>query len=220
MKTGSKSCLMFDKPGWYTPDEAWKLACDFIGENRQSMFEDLWNYVENNCKVLAQNKTEMEHVYNLIIGCESYLEIGTSEGNSLYVFGHAMKSGSEITYVDAAENHTREWREGKIAALLLDDYKITGIHGNSHHKDSVEAAQKKRYDVVFIDAGHTYSDVLQDANNYGPLADKYILFHDVQIPQVMEAYKDWLAETGRTGELVINSDKYGYAIVKVNGVKK
>ncbi len=177
------------------------------------MFEELWNFVSKNSKVLAQNKREMEHIYNLIIGSKSYLEIGTAEGNSLYVFGNALEKGSPIFYVDTAEIHTQPYREFKIANMP--DYKITGFHGNSHHKDIIEKVKERRYDCVFIDAGHTYDDVLQDARNYAPLADKYIFFHDVQLGPVMGAYKMWQLESGTKGYEIINSDNYGYGVIKI-----
>lgn len=155
----------------------------------------------------------MEHIYNLMLDCTSYLEVGTAEGNSLYVFGHALKKGSPIFYIDAAEKHTQPYREFKIASMP--DYKITGFHGNSHHKDIVEKAKQRRYDCVFIDAGHTYDDVLQDARNYAPLANKYVFFHDVQLSPVMEAYKMWQLESGMKGYEIINSTNYGYGVIKV-----
>ena len=177
------------------------------------MFNDLWEFVKSHCKILAQNKAEMEFVYDLMVECESYLEIGTAEGNSLYIFGNALKKSSEITYVDAAEVHTKKYREFMISQMS--DYKINAIHGNSHHKDAITEAQKRRYDVVFIDAGHTYDDVIQDARNYASLADKYVFFHDVQLPPVMKAFEDWQKESGKSGYTIINSENYGYGIIKL-----
>ncbi len=178
-----------------------------------SDFNDRWDFVKSHSKVLAQDKKEMEHIYNLMVGCESYLEVGTAEGNSLYVFGNALKKGSSIFYIDAAEKHTQSYREFKIASMP--DYKIIGYHGNSHHLDSISKAQERRYDCVFIDAGHTYNDVLQDAKHYAPLADKYVFFHDVQLPPVMEAYKIWQLESGTKGYEIINSDNYGFGVIKI-----
>lgn len=177
------------------------------------MFDTLWEFVKGHCKVLAQNKAEMEFVYNLIVGCESYLEVGTAEGNSLYVFGNALIKGSEITYIDAAEERTQKYRESIISKM--GDYRIHAIHGNSHHKDVIGETQKRRYDCVFIDAGHTYEDVIQDARNYAILADKYIFFHDVQLPPVMAAFKDWQKEIGRNGYTIINSENYGYGVIRI-----
>lgn len=177
------------------------------------MFDDLWEFAKSHCKVLAQEKTEMETVFNLIKDCESYLEVGTAEGNSLYIFGHALKKGSHITYIDAAEVHTQKYREFMIKQM--NDYTVYGLHGNSHHLDMITEAKKQRYDVVFIDAGHKYDDVIQDARNYATLADKYVFFHDVQLPPVMKAFEDWQEESGMKGYTVINSDNYGYGVVKV-----
>lgn len=177
------------------------------------MFDDLWEFVKAHCKILAQEKSEMVEIFNLMKDAESYLEIGTAEGNSLYVFGHALKKGSDITYVDGAEKHTQKYREGILNRM--GDYKVMGCHGNSHDPAIIKQAQERRYDIVFIDAGHTYNDVMQDARNYAPLADKYIFFHDVQMPEVMQAYNDWLKESGRTGYTIIKSIGYGYGVVKV-----
>lgn len=177
------------------------------------MFNDHWEFVKGHCKVLAQDKVEMEHVYNLMKDCESYLEIGTSEGNSLYVFGHALKNGSHITYVDFAEERTKKYREGILP--LMKAYAVRGIHGNSHAFEVIEKVKERRYDCVFIDAGHTYNDALFDARNYAPLADKYVFFHDVQLPEVMEAFKMWQLESGMKGYTVINSLNYGYGVIKL-----
>lgn len=177
------------------------------------MFDDLWKFVEGNCKVLAQNKVEMKHVYDLILGCDSYLEIGTAEGNSLYIFGNAVNRGGRLAYVDLAEEHTKKYREGIIP--LMKAYSLKGIHGNSHDSEIIKRAQEERYDCVFIDAGHKYKDALEDARNYAPLADKYVFFHDVQMPEVMEAFKMWQLESGMKGYTVINSENYGYGVIKV-----
>lgn len=178
-------------------------------------FKDHWEFVKGHCKILAQNYEEMEHIYNLITECEakSYLEIGTAEGNSLYVFGRALPHESDLTYVDMAEAHTKPYRESVIAHMKK--YTIHGIHGNSHHPDVIKEAQKQHYDIVYIDAGHSYNDALQDARNYAPLADKYVFFHDVQMPEVMEAYKQWQEESSMKGYTVIHSDNYGYGVIKV-----
>jgi len=40
-------------------------------------------------------------------------------------------------------------------------------------------AIQQRFDFVFIDGDHTFESVLQDIGHYGPLADEYLLFHDI-----------------------------------------
>lgn len=179
-------------------------------------FEDHWKYCQANTKVLAQDFEEMRTIYGIIEGCESYLEIGSSEGNSLYIFGHALKPNGRITYVDFGEKHTTPWREPKEKKLVEDGYTVKAVHGNSHD-DSVikEAANDGSYDVVFIDAGHDYDDAYKDAMNYGHLANKYILFHDIQLRPVRAAFEMYLYKTKKFGFEIINSLQYGYGVIKV-----
>lgn len=182
-----------------------------------SEFNALWDHIVTRCDSsnfpLVQNKEELEYVFNLIKGSTSYLEVGTAEGNSLYVLAHAMPKGSEITYIDIDEPRIRPKREKILQGLA--DYKITGLHGNSHDPEIVRSAWQKRYDCVLIDAGHTYDDAIQDARNYAPLADKYIIFHDVQMPSVMDAFRFYQKETGLTAYTVINSENFGFGIMTV-----
>lgn len=180
------------------------------------MFEERWKYCEANTKVLAQDFNEMRTVYGLIEGCESYLEIGSSEGNSLYIFGHAMKPGAHIAYVDFGEKHTTPWREPKEKELKLSGYSLNAIHGNSHDVDVIkETAKAGAYDVVFIDAGHEFNDAYHDAMNYGHLATKWILFHDIMLRPVRAAFEMYLYKTKRFGFEIMNSLDYGYGVIKV-----
>lgn len=180
------------------------------------MFKDHWKYCQENTKVLAQDFEEMRTVYGLIEGCESYLEIGSSEGNSLYIFGHAMKPKSNITYVDFGEKHTTSWREPKERKLAEKGYNVKAIHGNSHDNDVIkEAGKSGTYDVVFIDAGHEFNDAYHDAMNYGHLATKYILFHDIMLRPVRAAFEMYLYKTKQFGFEIVNSLNYGYGVIKV-----
>lgn len=160
-----------------------------------------------------QEPSELEHIFNLMLGCTSYLEIGTAEGNSLYVLAHAMKPDSHITCVDFGEKHTRPHAQAVIGSLVMDGYDVRAIMGNSHDKDIIEQATDRQYDVVLIDAGHSYEDVMADARNYAPLAHKYVFFHDVQLPEVERAFKEYQLETGLRGYTVISSKTFGFGVI-------
>lgn len=179
-------------------------------------FDDLWRYIVQRSQGFptVQEYHELQYVFNLIQGCESYLEAGTAEGNSLYVLSHALKPNSEITYIDWDEKHTREPRELIVRYLESKGFKITPLHGNTHDPEIVKKAQAK-YDVVLIDAGHKFEDVITDATNYGKLATKFIIFHDVQLPEVERAFSLYQKETGHTGYKVINSETFGYGILEI-----
>jgi len=161
---------------------------------------------------VVQNREELEHIFNLMTGCSSYLEIGTAEGNSLFVLANAMPKGSDITYIDLAEPHTAQHRNEILKQLK--DYNIVGLHGDSNeYKTKAQLAGK--YDAVLIDAGHKYDNVVMDAMLYGHFARKYIFFHDVQLPEVNRAYESFCKQSpGNRNYKVINSFDYGYGIIE------
>ena len=132
----------------------------------------------------------------------------------MYVLAHTLKPNAKITYVDYGEPHTTPHRNEIIAELTKRGYYITEILGDSHDPEVVMKANG-RYDVVLIDAGHTYDDALQDARNYGKMATKYILFHDINLPEVKAAFNKYKEETGLPGYTISNSATYGYGILEI-----
>lgn len=171
-----------------------------------------------------QDRLELEHVFNLMKGCNEYLEIGTAEGNGLYVLSHALKEEamSHIYIVDFGEKHTEAPRREVIEKLNNSPrMRIHEYTGNSHDANIIRDMQEvdghlNTFDAVFIDAGHTYEDVIADAIAYGHLATKYIFFHDIQLPEVRKAF-DWYCaqNTQFKRSEFINSTNYGYGILEV-----
>lgn len=176
-----------------------------------SEFDQLWNYIKDRCKHTVQERSELEYVFNLMNGSESYLEIGSAEGNSLYVLGHQVR---EIDYVDFGEAHTAVPRNKIIDILIKNGKKVTAYIGDSNNVNTLPTERK--YDCVLIDAGHSYENVLQDAILYAPLAKKYVFFHDIQLPDVKRAVEYYLSTTN-IGKYTtyINSDTFGYGIIEV-----
>lgn len=178
-------------------------------------FTDLWRFVMKRNITIVQEPSELEHVFNLIQGCESYLEIGTAEGNSLYVLAHALKPGAKITCVDLGENHTKP-RQEEIRQLLSPTYEVAMYHGNSVNRDTYP--NKEKHEVVLIDGGHDYATVLSDAKMYSPLATKYILFHDIKLPDVALAVGKFLNENNpghwKYSEYV-NSPTMGFGVIQL-----
>lgn len=175
-------------------------------------FDELWKFVNRNGSIV-QDKAELEYIFNLIKNCDGYLEVGTAEANSLYVLSHALKPMSPITYIDFGEDHTAKQRNENIAEI---PNKILAIHGNSHDMKSIDLAAS-RYDVVLIDAGHGYEDVILDAICYGRMADKFILFHDIQIKDVAEAFV-WYCNYMKFRDVSFFSTPnsgYGYGVIKL-----
>lgn len=178
-------------------------------------FPDLWKFATRHGDIVQQYD-ELEHIFNLIQGCESYLEVGTAEGNSLYVLSHALRPNSKISFVDLGEPHTLQKRTEALVKIN-NAHNIHQILGDSHALQTIARANMYGdYDVVFIDAGHRYEDVVLDAALYGPMAKKFIIFHDVQMPAVNLAFNWYVRETNRQKvSKFIKSDNYGYGIIKL-----
>lgn len=176
-------------------------------------FDTLWKEI-NDGQTIVQERVELEYVFNLIKGCKSYLEVGTAEGKSLYVLSHALDPEASITYIDLGEKHTKPPRDALLAKMP--NKNVTEILGDSNSYRCYFPVKEQKFEVVFIDAGHELFNVLIDACWYGPMATKYLIFHDVNIKDVNRAF-EWYAHNvpNKGFYRIINSDTYGYGIVEV-----
>lgn len=180
-------------------------------------FEPLWRTIvkrcKDNCMPLVQERDELEHVFNLMKGCGSYLEIGSAEGNSLYVLSHALLKGSHILSLNI-DDHTKHLRS-EITHKLKDDYALFEKTGDSTMYKTI-ADVCGSFDCILIDGGHDSLTVLSDAIHYVPLARKYVFFHDIQLPDVKRAVEFYI-ERWKPGKYstFINSETFGYGIIEV-----
>ena len=193
-------------------------------------FETLWRWVmdrTNHGVMTVQERSEIEHVFNLMRDCQcsSYLEIGTAEGNSLYVLGHAVKETGTIDYVDYGEPHTLEPRQQAISAMRGSRVIGHSLGDSTNPETFIKSISlchmcghtSKWFDCILIDGGHDFATVLSDSILYAPLATKYVFWHDIQLPEVRAAY-DWFKKRwaclGEFSEFIA-SDSFGYGILKV-----
>lgn len=176
-----------------------------------SDFTELWNFITKRRPAVVQQREELEHIFNLIAGCESYLEIGTAEGDSLYVLSHALKPGSRITSVDLGEMGTRKLVE-QIIQLLLPVHSVGIYRGNS--TDPATYPNPKPHDVVLIDGGHDYDTVKSDIRMYAPLATKYLIFHDVKLPGVKQAVDEYVMATDAKYYEFVRTTDMGFGVIE------
>lgn len=181
----------------------------------QKPFDELWRWINARGSVVTvQERHELEHVYNLMkeCGCESYLEVGAAEGNSLYVLGHTAKQSS---FIDFGEPHTFEAR--KMVTNYLMEKGKTPIQYIGDSTEPYTMPRDQKFDCILIDGGHDFATVLSDSILYAPLATKYVFWHDIQLPEVKAAV-EWFMKRWKLGEYstFINSDSFGYRICKIN----
>lgn len=104
-----------------------------------------------------------------------YLELGAAAGGSAYIINHFLKP-TKIILVDDGM-HPRAWMRKTILAGI--DY--TTITGLSHNEDVVLKSQGYApYDVIFIDADHSYPSVKADILLYLPMlrVGGFMIMHD------------------------------------------
>lgn len=167
-------------------------------------FERNWKEVSATTP-LVQDKHELLALQSIIkeLGCRDYLEVGASNGISFYVLGMAMRMYSSLSFVDLGEEKLM-----KARCELLEDnsYRINKFIGDSTSPVTVDDVRQNHpngFDVVLIDAKHTYDYVKRDYENYGSMANKLLVFHDIGIPDVRQVWE----ETGGGLEIMNPSNK-------------
>ena len=116
-------------------------------------------------------------------GDRRLLEIGTYHGGTLYHWLQNSTEDDEIVSVDS-------YAVGVDNRHLYDDWNTNGanlvvIKGDSHTRDTVLAVHEfAPYDLVLIDAGHYYAEVLKDWEEYRSMVRRggIMCFHDIITP--------------------------------------
>lgn len=103
------------------------------------------------------------------------LEVGAWHGGTLW---HWLRIGTIVAVVDDEMRMADLWREWAAQA----DAELHLIRGMSQDPAVVRAAAAfDPYDVLFIDADHSYEAVRRDWENYSPLVGSrgIVAFHDI-----------------------------------------
>lgn len=127
---------------------------------------------------------------------QSYLEVGSKWGGSLWSITKALPMGSSVYSMDLPHGDRRTQRSLEACVLRLNQvgYDANLFLGDSTSRSAVDwATAHGPFDAIFVDANHTIDCVRQDFENYWPLAKKLIAFHDI----------GWVDRPGREGRLPI-----------------
>jgi predicted O-methyltransferase YrrM len=152
-----------------------------------------------------QKISELAKLFEVLRGYKMHtvVEIGTAAGGVLYGLCQLADEYATIVSIDLPGGR---FGDGRPLPEMRDFNGYTRsrqalylIRGNSHDDSTLKELKKHikdPIDVLFIDGGHTYKDVLQDYEMYQPLVKKsgLIIFHDIcvhsNIPEC-EVYKFW-----------------------------
>lgn len=102
---------------------------------------------------------------------KAYLEIGSAAGISLHLAMEAFGKDCRYRAVDILERPNDNKRLlDLIEAYNVHGYDVALIHGRSDKSDSINAARDAGpYDVIMVDADHSFRAALGDIVNYAPL---------------------------------------------------
>ncbi len=145
------------------------------------------------------NHDELEFLEGLAREAESIVEVGCWKGRSTYAL--AANCTGPVYAVDHFLGSEDE-RSGPHREAVTGDVFTQFLHNVGHFpnlhivkKPSLEAvAEVPEVDVVFIDAGHRYEDVVADIRAWKPKARKVICGHDAVMDGVARAVREELGE--------------------------
>jgi predicted O-methyltransferase YrrM len=106
----------------------------------------------------------------------NFLEIGSAAGGMTFLLNKYLKFDNIVIIDDNQHPHF------KLREQILSGIKRTEYIGNSQLKDSIDFVENLhiKFDIIFIDADHSYNGVKTDTLNYFKFLkdDGYIVYHD------------------------------------------
>ena len=106
---------------------------------------------------------------------ENVLELGSRQMQSGRTFLSALSDNKKgiLTAVDLGD------RSDRITDELMPYLRM--VVGNTHDEKTLNKVNDREYNILFIDAGHSYEDVKKDYKMYSPLVKDggFIILHDV-----------------------------------------
>jgi len=144
---------------------------------------------------------DLDWIYNISKTMDSIVEVGSWKGRSTYAFLAGCKGIVHAVdhFLGSEGRRHSEFKDAAthdIHQLFLD--RLSHFKNLKTYKmDSLEAVKQfadNSVDLVFIDAGHTYEEVVADIKAWGPKAKKMICGHDLPLKSVRRAVQHALGE--------------------------
>jgi predicted O-methyltransferase YrrM len=144
---------------------------------------------------LQQNPDEISEVLYFLLNNGSYesmLEVGSASGANAKVFCEILKINN-LFIIDDNKHDQHPLRSKNLSKINYKEY-----IGNSQGNEAPQWLRSfnKKFDIVYIDADHSYQGVRNDVNNYLEFLkdDGFIIFHDSMgcegVNHLIEDYKN------------------------------
>ncbi|WP_337190544.1 class I SAM-dependent methyltransferase [Tsuneonella aeria] len=184
-----------------------------------------------------QSRVEITELVRLVRARQprSVLEIGTARGGTLFLLTESSAPGAHIVSLDLPGGRNGggypEWKAEIYRKFPRGDRRLSLVRGDSHLESSRDAvaalAGQDGFDLIMIDADHSYDGVKRDFELYSPLLAPggMIVMHDI-LPNRFDAeitVAPFWAEVQRryphTRELVEDRDQgvFGIGLVFPDG---
>ena len=182
----------------------------FEGSQIQKEFFTAWDCIE---KYFKQNPTDKL----------TFLEVGAWKGLWGIAFCEFCKlqkiDGSYLTLTMIDQDPNNQPLYKTLEYLNSQGITANLIDMNTMHPDALPAVLKHEssFNIVFIDADHSYGAVMSDISKFANLADNILLFHDIRPKQVMPNYGVYQAIVDSKlvldEEIITNEEGMGIGII-------
>lgn len=166
------------------------LHKDQYGESVQSWIDFIWATANGFFRPIQQ-LNELKSLIDLISERKpkTVLEIGTANGGTLFLFCQASDDYATIVSIDLPGGINGGgyplWKTPLYKKFAKKSQHLHLLRCNSHAESTVEEVKKKspsnKFDVIMIDADHSYNGVKKDFELYSPLVNKngIVVLHDI-----------------------------------------
>lgn len=176
-----------------------------------------------------QNKEELFILLGLLdfLKPKRVMEIGTSEGGTLFLLSKIVDSDGLIISLDLPNGEGGgefypQWKEKFYKTFASKNQQLFLLRENSHEKSTFEKISKiigkEKLDFLLIDGDHSYEGVKDDFSQYLTLVKKdgLIAFHDINegIDEKVQVKKFWnqIKLDNFSAEIIDEFDDIGYGI--------
>ena len=139
----------------------------------------------------SQKRDEIEGLLNILSSARprTVMEIGTSQGGTLYLFTRVASEDALLITIDLPSppigGGYLPWRAKLYRSFALGKQEIRLIRSDSHSAKTMSQVLGflgvRKVDFLFIDGDHSYEGVKKDFEMYSPLVAEggIVAFHDI-----------------------------------------